>query len=838
MEVYINIEQITGSTGTMYIKFENDRNTWYKDSDVFYADIDTQLNYDVKYESLSADTATIVLTIYDIENNQLLSTVTIDSSAITGTTDFSTSVTVIDMGVGPIDEELIYGPFTATSINLINEISISGNNDNSFYVSADSGVTYHQGYIPTNFIPSGTTIDFYIKRIYTDKNWGVNNSTLTFENNGVSFDIDITSEFELDNIHGQNSINKATGTHSIIGRNEYSANTCDASYSIAWGSDCRIRDEGENNFAIGKSNYIDTNSRQAAIVGGTGNIVSGATTNSAIIGGTGNIASAVENSVIIGGTGQTVTDSNSVYLNGDVYLNTTTLYNLWEEGTGTNSLIPLGSSNLASGIHSISAGGSDNTIEQNGGAILGGYNNTITSGTPGSNSSVIGGNGNIVGENNSTVGGYQSEALGETSFAFGNRCESPGRYGIALGNFSEANGDWSCAIGGTSVVNGDHSFSFGNNNIITSDYATILAGASHIVSGDYSAILGGFDNTINSGVLRSVILGGQSITATENDTVYLTNINVGNNIVFDDSGFSSAISTATLTDERTIYFPDQSGTLALTSDIPAAQDLASVIAEGNTTNGDIVFVSGDLVFTSPPSTYTSTINTATLTADQIIDFPDASGTIALTSDIPDNTDYVDLTTAQTVAGVKTFTDNMVIKKDTPTLTLSNTAEDACTIKFRDSAIFPAENFEISWDAGTLDFQMGPKNHLDAITISDAGVVAIQDASNNYQVKTKVIALGTWDLTGGSVKNVAHGITPVRNIISVRCSIHNDEAATYDVINDLPGLVGDASAWSDVGGAVSIIDSNVQVIINTGGAMDNSDFNDTTTNRGYITIQYI
>jgi len=55
-----------------------------------------------------------------------------------------------------------------------------------------------------------------------------------------------------------------------------------------------------------------------------------------------------------------------------------------------------------------------------------------------------------------------------------------------------------------------------------------------------------------------------------------------------------AIKFPALTGNRTWTMPDASGTVALTSDIPAAQDLAATLAVGNTTNGtDISVTSGD-----------------------------------------------------------------------------------------------------------------------------------------------------------------------------------------------------------------------------------------------------
>ena len=59
-------------------------------------------------------------------------------------------------------------------------------------------------------------------------------------------------------------------------------------------------------------------------------------------------------------------------------------------------------------------------------------------------------------------------------------------------------------------------------------------------------------------------------------------------------------------------------------------------------------------------TISSIYNTGTLT------LPTLTGTLALVSEIPNTSNFVDLTTAQTISGVKTFTGVPVISSITPT----------------------------------------------------------------------------------------------------------------------------------------------------------------------------
>jgi hypothetical protein len=52
------------------------------------------------------------------------------------------------------------------------------------------------------------------------------------------------------------------------------------------------------------------------------------------------------------------------------------------------------------------------------------------------------------------------------------------------------------------------------------------------------------------------------------------------------------------------------------------------------------------------------LNMANITGSKTFTFPNVSGTVALTSDIPTNTSFVDLTTNQSINGIKTFEDDI------------------------------------------------------------------------------------------------------------------------------------------------------------------------------------
>lgn len=107
--------------------------------------------------------------------------------------------------------------------------------------------------------------------------------------------------------------------------------------------------------------------------------------------------------------------------------------------------------------------------------------------------------------NFSLAGGLGVNASGSTSFAYGvNNTAANGDYSFAFGFFAEANGDYSFAAGKGNVIaiiaGGRTSFNFSE---VTNNYTG--GGA----QGDYSAILGGLDNEIEAGTAGSFMAGGQ-----------------------------------------------------------------------------------------------------------------------------------------------------------------------------------------------------------------------------------------------------------------------------------------------------------------------------------------
>jgi hypothetical protein len=152
----------------------------------------------------------------------------------------------------------------------------------------------------------------------------------------------------------------------------------------------------------------------------------------------------------------------------------------------------------------------------------------------------------------SAVGDY-SHAEGHQTLASGNSSHSEGYDTVSIGDYSHAEGELSTTYGshshaeGTSITYGSFSHSQ-NYNTITYGTNSHAGGDNSIASGNTS-----FIHSTNSLVTgnRSVVLGGQNITGTTDDTVYVPYLNISNistgtsinNLGIDSNGFVVSTST-------------------------------------------------------------------------------------------------------------------------------------------------------------------------------------------------------------------------------------------------------------------------------------------------------
>ena len=231
--------------------------------------------------------------------------------------------------------------------------------------------------------------------------------------------------------------------------------------------------------------------------------------------------------------------------------------NIWIPSTGNHSAIISGSSNIASGNYSIAEGNFTTasgdishaegyfTVSSSYGSHAEGYSTTAS----GSYSHVEGQNTKAIGSSSHAEGGGTT-AIGDSSHAEGFLTTASGQYSHAEGNGSTAIGFGSHAEGVQTLASGYGNHSEGANtiasgtsshaegsNTLANGFASHAEGDTTIASGNYSHAGGrnshasgitSFIHSTNSVVIgdRSVVIGGQNLTGSTNDYVYVPSLNI------------------------------------------------------------------------------------------------------------------------------------------------------------------------------------------------------------------------------------------------------------------------------------------------------------------------
>ncbi len=99
----------------------------------------------------------------------------------------------------------------------------------------------------------------------------------------------------------------------------------------------------------------------------------------------------------------------------------------------------------------------------------------------------------------------------------------------------------------------------------------------------------------------------------------------------------------------------------------------------------------------------------------------------------------------------------------------------------------------------------------------------------YKLREKIIEIGDWDMDTTATISVTH-LVDYTKIRSVSIVIKNDAATSLFNINSFTAGVSN-------GAFQSIDGTNVNLERTTGGLFDSTDYNSTSFNRGFITIQY-
>jgi hypothetical protein len=195
---------------------------------------------------------------------------------------------------------------------------------------------------------------------------------------------------------------------------------------------------------------------------------------------------------------------------GVIYSGGTDLYSIfstgsgadyWTAGTGTNSIAQIGGSNISSGITSVAEG----------------------TGT------IAGGNYSHAEGFGSQAFGVASHAEGESTTAIGDGSHTEGIYTTASGFYSHAEGGYTIASGQSSHAEGYQTTASGFYSHTEGEGTTASGSQSH--AGGFGSIASGATSFIHSydSIVtgdRSAVIGGQNITGTTADTVYVPYLNI------------------------------------------------------------------------------------------------------------------------------------------------------------------------------------------------------------------------------------------------------------------------------------------------------------------------
>lgn len=305
---------------------------------------------------------------------------------------------------------------------------------------------------------------------------------------------------------------------------------------------------------------------------------------------------------------------------------------LFETGSSTPTIQTVYGTNTARASYSVVLGGNANDTTGQYSSIVGGLTNVITNGqksgisagelnTIYSNFSFIGAGLQNTGSGDYSVigGGIQNQTLGSGSF-IGGGGNFGGKYGgntasglvstIAGGSFNIASGNESTIGGGFSNTASGQGSTIGGGlgNIASGSYSGVLSGESNIARGEYSGIIAGFTNSIQSGGIRSVILGGRDNEILASGSVILGG---SNNDITVNGNFSSIIAGNQITVNReitafanSVYVTGSASTPATSVEAvlqvarrettPSTPEDGMIINSGSAGNSDLWFYKGSV----------------------------------------------------------------------------------------------------------------------------------------------------------------------------------------------------------------------------------------------------
>lgn len=126
-------------------------------------------------------------------------------------------------------------------------------------------------------------------------------------------------------------------------------------------------------------------------------------------------------------------------------------------------------------------------------------------------------------------------------------------------------------------------------------------------------------------------------------------------------------------------------------------------------------------------------------------------------------------------------------------------------------------------------------NADTATLADGASSIKETGAGAGTIRKKIIEIGDWNMDSTQYVSISHGLTKTK-IRSVKAFINMDAAVGTGVFN--LEIFSSTVGVEKAGGFIVITPSTIELWRNESGYYDNLDFNSTSFNRGWITIEYV